>query len=125
VFGADRRESGEIAIDGRSARIHNPADAVAAGMGFLPEDRKAQGLILQLAVRTNMALPALYRLNRRGVIRRPQVVQVTDRLVHRLRIRLRSPDQQVRYLSGGNQQKSELVMWLFLSPHVLILYFPL
>lgn len=122
IFGADPHKSGEILVKGHRVTIHNPVDAVGASLGFVPEDRKLQSLVLQMAVRQNMVLPALRsRLSRGGVIDNRKVDSNTTRFIERLRIRLRSPSQQVRYLSGGNQQKVVLAKWLMLSPAVLIL----
>src|SRR5438105_10307457 len=70
LFGADRATAGEIAVDGTTRKIKSPTDAVKAGLGLVPEDRKAQGLILQMAVRENVALPSLRSRSRLGVLRR-------------------------------------------------------
>jgi ABC-type sugar transport system ATPase subunit len=121
IFGADHATSGEIAVDGTIRKIKSPTDAVAAGLGLVPEDRKAQGLILQMAVRENVALPSLSSLSNFGVLKRRGVDSATSELVRSLRIRLRSLGQEARTLSGGNQQKVVLAKWLMLSPRVLIL----
>jgi ribose transport system ATP-binding protein len=121
LFGADRATSGEIAVDGVVTTIHSPTDAVKAGLGLVPEDRKAQGLVLQMAVRENMALPSLKSLSRAGVLKMRSVDSATRKLAGGLRIRLRSMGQEARTLSGGNQQKVVLAKWLMLSPRVLIL----
>jgi ABC-type sugar transport system ATPase subunit len=122
IFGSDNRVSGEILVQGKKVAVHSPVDAVGAGLGFVPEDRKLQSLVLQMAVRQNMVLAALRsRLSRNGYISGRKVDQNTRHYIERLNIRLRSPSQQVRYLSGGNQQKVVLAKWLMLSPPVLIL----
>jgi ABC-type sugar transport system ATPase subunit len=121
LFGADHASAGTIVVAGAPKRISSPTDAVAAGLGLVPEDRKGQGLILQMAVRRNIALPSLSRLSRLGVVRNDAVESAAEEQVKRLRIRLRSLGQETRTLSGGNQQKVVLGKWLMLSPRVLIL----
>jgi ribose transport system ATP-binding protein len=122
LFGADRTEAGEIIVDGQPVNIQSPVDAVKAGLGLVPEDRKTQSLILNLAVRQNMVLSALRdRLSRNGVIDKRGVEGGIKHYIDRLNIHLRSPEQKIRFLSGGNQQKVVLSRWLMLSPSVLIL----
>lgn len=122
LFGADHRKSGEILIKGQAVTVHSPVDAVSSGLGFVPEDRKLQSLILQMAVRQNMVMASLRsRLSTSGYINSRKVDENTRHYIERLNIRLRSPSQQVRFLSGGNQQKVVLAKWLMLSPSVLIL----
>jgi ABC-type sugar transport system ATPase subunit len=122
LFGADKREAGELELNGQPVKIHSPVDAVKAGIGLVPEDRKLQSLILQMAVRHNMVLSALpVKLAHYTVIDKNGVEESLHHYIDRLNIRLRSPSQQVRFLSGGNQQKVVLGKWLMLSPSVLIL----
>lgn len=122
LFGADKRETGEIILNGKKADIQSPVAAVKAGIGLVPEDRKSQSLILMMAVRQNMVLSALRdKLSRFGVIDKNGVEKNIHRYIDRLNILLRAPEQQVRFLSGGNQQKVVLGKWLMLSPSVLIL----
>jgi len=122
LFGADKAEAGEVILDGKVVDIQSPVDAVRAGIGLVPEDRKMQALILNLAVRQNMTLPALReKLSHNGVIDKRGVEKNIKHYIDRLNIHLRSPDQKVRFLSGGNQQKVVLSKWLMLSPRVLIL----
>ncbi len=121
LFGADRAERGDIVLNGRKARIASPEDAVALGVGFVPEDRKLQALILDLAVRQNMVLASLRSFSRGGVIRRKAIERSVGAYVRDLNVQLRSASQHVRFLSGGNQQKVVLAKWLMLSPRILIL----
>lgn len=121
IFGADKTEAGEIVLNGQAVHIHSPIEAVKLGIGFVPEDRKKDALVLHHSVRENMILAGLRKLSRFGVIRFDQVREAMDRYIARLDIRLRSPDQEVKRLSGGNQQKVVLCKWLVLSPKVLIL----
>ncbi len=121
LFGADRATSGTILIDGVRKHIRNPNDAVGAGIGLVPEDRKIQGLVLQLAVRENMVLPSLRRLSTLGVLKKRQLNAAAAEHVRQLRIRIRALNQEARTLSGGNQQKVVLAKWLMVSPRILIL----
>lgn len=122
LFGAETAEAGEIILDGEPVKVESPVDAVKAGIGLVPEDRKSQSLILSLAVRHNMVLAALGgKLSRHGVIDKSGVEGNIKHFIDRLSIQLRSPEQQIRFLSGGNQQKVVLSKWLILSPKVLIL----
>jgi ribose transport system ATP-binding protein len=112
LAGADRPEAGEIALDGRALRFRGPADAIRAGICLLPEDRKAQGLLLGRSVLENYGLPNLARFARLGLLRRGLEREAFARWAGTLRIQVHSPDQAVRNLSGGNQQKVVLARWL-------------
>lgn len=121
VFGADPISGGEVFVEGAAVRIRTPADAIALGIGLVPEDRKQQALFLSLAIRNNMAVAAMGRL-------RAPLNYISDawekELVHDFRgalgIRMASPDQAIANLSGGNQQKVVLARWLALKPKILI-----
>ncbi len=112
VFGADRRDAGEILLDGRPLQIRSPRDAIAAGIGLLTEDRKLQGLVLGRSVRENFALPNLGRLSRLGFIDGRREREAFGRHVAALRIKVPHQDELARNLSGGNQQKVVLAKWL-------------
>ncbi|MBN1417531.1 MAG: sugar ABC transporter ATP-binding protein [Planctomycetes bacterium] len=121
VFGADRPAAGEVLVRGRPARIRAPRDAIAAGIGLVPEDRKAQGLILEMAVRINISLAGLRRYRPFALLDRRRERAIAERMVDRLRIRTPSIEQKTSLLSGGNQQKVVLARWLALEPSLLIL----
>ena len=104
LAGADRSDSGRIVRDGRAVRLRTPADAIRNGIGLLPEDRKADGLVAELTVARNLALPHGRRLARAGFLPRRCEEQLAQPLVNDLRVKA-TPAQQVRLLSGGNQQK--------------------
>jgi ABC-type sugar transport system ATPase subunit len=120
IVGADRAERGRITISGRVAQIHSPADAVRVRIGFLPEDRKQQGLVLGLTVERNVSLSHLSALARFGVVHGPQERREAEAAITDLKIRTPGPEQQVLYLSGGNQQKVVLAKWLAARAEVLI-----
>jgi ribose transport system ATP-binding protein len=120
LFGADKREAGEIHLDGRRLDVRSPRDAIAAGIGLLTEDRKLQGLVLGSSVRENFALPNLNRLTRFGFVQRRQERDEFARYVDALKIRIPHQEQRARNLSGGNQQKVVLAKWLARRCDVLI-----
>ena len=121
IFGADRREAGEIRLDGRLLAIRSPRDAIAAGIGLLTEDRKLQGLVLGHSARDNFALPNLDWLTRGGFVQR-STRAAGIRPLDRTDPRSSSPghEQPAGTLSGGNQQKIVLAKWLARDCEVLI-----
>jgi ribose transport system ATP-binding protein len=121
IVGADPRDAGTISIKGVAVRVRHPFDAIRRGVGFLPEDRKTQGLILGLSVGDNIALPSLARLSRAGVVRAGEGNRVAERLVRELRIKTSGLQQLAQQLSGGNQQKVVLAKWLAANADVLIM----
>lgn len=121
VFGADRPDGGSLAVSGRPASFREPADAIAAGFGFLSEDRKVEGIVPDMSVLENLTLALMPRLSRAGVVDRTEQRRVADLFIRRLGIKLASPDQKIRELSGGNQQKVLLARWLATDPRLLVL----
>jgi len=121
LFGADPLKGGEIWFEGKPVRLRSPRDAIRLGIGLVPEDRKAQGLFLKQSVRYNAAAGLLQRLSRFSFINFRAINQIVRELVERLRVRTPSLNQQVRNLSGGNQQKVIIARWLTLNPKVLIM----
>ncbi len=122
IFGADRHRSGKILIHGRDVRIAKPQDAVRHGIALVPEDRKAQGVVLDMAIRVNATMAKLGPLTDwAGFIRRRRERQTVDRLVADLRIRMSTMEAPVSSLSGGNQQKVVLSKWFLMGGDVVIL----
>ena len=121
LFGIDKKDTGQVWLDGQLADLVSPQASIQAGLGFVPEDRKLQGLILNMTVYQNVTLASLRQLTRSLVINRIAERTVTERFVEQLRIRTPGIRQLVKYLSGGNQQKVVLAKWLALQPKVLIL----
>ena len=121
IFGADKPTSGEVWVAGKKTNIQSPQDAVAAGIGFVPEDRKQQGLFLGLAMRINASAAVLPAMANFGFINRNAERTLTDESIAALQIKTASQEQIVGDLSGGNQQKVVLAKWLAIRPKVLIL----
>jgi len=121
LFGADRRDGGAIRVDGEPVRISSPLDAVGAGLGFVPEDRGTQGLVLMLSVKENIVLPTLDSHSRAGWVNRRSVRNTAQDYVEKLNVRTPHLQQKAMYLSGGNQQKVVLAKWLASQPKVLIM----
>ena len=115
VFGADPFTEGTVEVDGRRLRARRPRQGIAAGLGFITEDRKAEGLALGQSVRDN----TLLALRSGAAPSRPRAGLV-ERLATSTELRARSLEQEVRYLSGGNQQKVVLAKWLALAPGVML-----
>jgi inositol transport system ATP-binding protein len=121
IFGADPIDAGRILVDGREITLRSPKDAIRAGIGLVPEDRKLQALFLSLAVRPNLSVAALDRLCRMlGVVDGGAERAMVEDYRRKLNIRMASPEQVIANLSGGNQQKVVLARWLALGPKVLI-----
>jgi ribose transport system ATP-binding protein len=113
---------GELQIRGKRKRLHSPRDAIRAGIAFIPQDRKAEGLLLPMTVRENLTLPILSRIAAAGVIRRPRERKAAEGMIDQLAIDARRPGQPVGTLSGGNQQKVLLGRWLLAKSQILLLY---
>jgi ribose transport system ATP-binding protein len=120
IFGADRRDAGEIRLDGQPLALRDPREAIAAGIGLLTEDRKLQGLVLGHSVRENFGLPNLTWLSRQGFVQRRREREEFGRYVDLIRIKIPNQEQRARNLSGGNQQKVVLAKWLARNCSVLI-----
>ena len=120
IAGADVPDAGRIVVNGQPVRVRHPRDAIRAGIGLVPEDRKRQGLVLSQSVAANLSLPQLSRLGRGGVVSRAREVEVASRWTRELRIKTPGIDTRVVTLSGGNQQKVVLGKWLAAGADVLI-----
>ncbi len=121
IFGADPIQEGQMHWDGKPVNFTSVREAIDVGMGYCPEDRKAEGVVPFLSVRENLTLAALPRLTHKGIINRDKQKQIVDQFIKMLGIKLSSPDQKIRELSGGNQQKVLLARWLCMNPQLLIL----
>ncbi|MGD1994608.1 MAG: sugar ABC transporter ATP-binding protein, partial [Anaerolineae bacterium] len=121
LFGIRPVVTGEVRLDGRRVRVSSPGEAIKLGMGLVPEDRKQQGLFMNMAVRENIVISAMNQVTEWIFVSRNQANRLAKRFVERLDIRTPSLGQRVRNLSGGNQQKVIIARWLTLRPKVLIL----
>jgi ribose transport system ATP-binding protein len=121
VFGADEVDNGRVSLEGKPLNLRSPNDAIRAGIAFLSEDRKAEGIVPEWSVRENMTLAALPALTNLGVVSRAKQNEIVDKFMKRLGIKASSGEQKIRELSGGNQQKVLLARWLCKKPKFLIL----
>jgi ABC-type sugar transport system ATPase subunit len=121
IFGADKLHSGEVYVDRKLQKIRSPKNAIDAGIGVCPEDRKEQGLVLERSIRENLTIPILRTLSRTGIIGRKDERQLSKRAVEKYRIKTHSIEKPTGELSGGNQQKVVLGRWLLAKLKVLIL----
>jgi inositol transport system ATP-binding protein len=120
IFGADAFDEGVIRVDGEPVKFESPRDAMARGIGLVPEDRKKQALFLGLAIRTNITIAGQERISRGWFIDERREETLIEDFRRQLSIRMVSPEQAVGLLSGGNQQKVVLARWLALRPKILI-----
>jgi ribose transport system ATP-binding protein len=121
IFGREPLDEGRLLVRGRPVRIRSPRQAIGAGLGFLTEDRKVEGLVLGLSVRENIGLPLLDRTSRFGLVDRRAEREMAERYTRDLRIKTPSIEQRVAFLSGGNQQKVVMSKWLAARADILIL----
>jgi len=122
IFGLHAgRSHGRVFLEGRQVRIESCADAIAAGLALVPEDRKREGLVMDMSVAANISLASLERLERVGFVSSRRELAMAGELGQRLSIRTASLRQPVKHLSGGNQQKVVIAKWLATQPKVLLL----
>ncbi|MEH6943346.1 sugar ABC transporter ATP-binding protein [Bacillus sp. JJ722] len=121
IFGLDRKSAGEIYINGKQVNIKSPSQAVNLGIGFITEDRKDEGLVLDFSIRENMALPNLKSFAPKVIIDQKTENDFVNLLIKRLSIKTQSAETKAGNLSGGNQQKIVIAKWIGIGPKVLIL----
>lgn len=121
LFGITHPSSGKAAIEGNPITIRSPADAVASGIVYVPEDRGRQGAIADMPIFQNITLPSLHRTSRQGFLRLAEEFKLAREYTERLNLRAASLDTDVGNLSGGNQQKVVIAKWLATQPKVIIL----
>lgn len=121
IFGIDKVTSGTIKINGKVINITSPVDAIKQGIGFLTEDRKAEGLVLDFSIKDNITLPSTSNFVKNGFFDDKTARLFVQKLVERLGVKSSSEDMVVGDLSGGNQQKVVLAKWIGIAPQVLIL----
>jgi ABC-type sugar transport system ATPase subunit len=121
IFGLDRKATGRIYLNGREVAVRSPRQAMSLGIGYLPEDRKKQGLVLSMGGRHNLSLPILDRLSIAGFVKTGPEKAMTRRYFDRLRVRTPHMDTAAWSLSGGNQQKIAMAKWLASECDVLLI----
>ena len=121
LAGADAATAGCMSLQGKAFQPANPLSAISASVGFLTEDRKLEGIVPDLSVRENLTLALLPALSRAGIVNEAEQQRIVARYIAQLGIRCAGPEQPIRQLSGGNQQKVLLARWLCMSPKLLIL----
>ncbi|MBA4699276.1 MAG: sugar ABC transporter ATP-binding protein [Ruminococcus sp.] len=121
IFGLSKKDKGEIIFDGKKLDIHNPKDAIKHGIAYVTEDRKDEGLVLEMSVGQNITLPSMKEMSEGLFINSGKENRTIKHQIEQLRIKLNSSRQLVKSLSGGNQQKVVLAKWLIREPRLLIL----
>ena len=121
LFGYKKLDSGELILDGKQVKINTPLDAIKLGFGFVTEDRKSEGLILDFSVKENLGITNFNKISKNGVVNNQKEKSLYDSMVKRLGVRTSGPGQTVKSLSGGNQQKIVIAKWLGIEPDILIL----
>ena len=124
LFGIDPFTAGEYEIDGKKCQIRSPHDAVRHRIAFVPDDRKAEGLVLPLSVEENILSLILSRISRAGFVSDAAARMEVESGIEQLKIKVSSPKQAVQYLSGGNQQKIVFSKWINTKPRILVLHEP-
>ena len=121
LYGINIKDSGEIYLNGNKVNINSPLDAIRLGIGMVPEEKKTEGLMLDLAVDQNITASSLKEISKYGFLSRGLEVSLANKFVKKLSINCPSLSQKVMYLSGGNQQKVIISRWLALNSKILIL----
>lgn len=121
IFGYRHKQSGKIFIDEKEVSIHTPYEAIKSGIGFITEDRKIEGLVLDLTVRENFSLPNFKKISSKSFISSKTERAFVNEMITKLHVKTSGSEQTVKSLSGGNQQKIVIGKWLGIEPKILIL----
>lgn len=121
IFGVSKKDEGQIFLNGVEVKAGSPADMIDLGIGLVPEGRKTQGLFLRMKVRENITMANLPRICSMQFIKQKEEIRRATEYVSKLRVKTTNIEQQVQYLSGGNQQKTIIARWLLNHPKVLFL----
>ena len=121
IFGVDPHREGKLYLSGKEIKIKKPLDAIKLGFGFITENRKTEGLILDFSIKKNIALPSVNALAKSGVIDDKEEFGFADTLSHKLGVKTQTIELPASALSGGNQQKVVIAKWVGMHPKLLIL----
>lgn len=121
IFGNLKKDSGKIYIDGEEVTIKNPRQAIAAGIGFVTEDRKTEGLLLEKSIAENIEIANLGKVSKGGVLKKEKQEEIVNQGIEEFRVKCFGPWHECNNLSGGNQQKVVLAKWVYTDPKILIL----
>jgi len=121
IFGNMPDATGKIIIEGKEVSIKNPRDAIAAGIGFITEDRKTEGLLLEKPISDNIEVANLKKVSIRNILNPKKQIELVKRGIEEFRIKCFGPQHECNNLSGGNQQKVVLAKWIYTEPKILIL----
>jgi ribose transport system ATP-binding protein len=121
IFGVDQVKSGKVYVEGKEVRIQSPQDAIAAGLAFITEDRKAEGLILDQTLEFNMTIASLKNFRKGSLLQLEQLTQIAKEYITELQVKPGDVQKHARKLSGGNQQKVVIAKWL--STHAKVFIF--
>ncbi len=121
IFGVDSCQDGQVLLNGSVIKIKKPEDAIAAGIGFITEDRKGEGLVLDFTIADNITLPTLAEFSKSSILNKKEMNSFANRLAKRLGVKTQTVDIEAASLSGGNQQKVVIAKWIGRKPSVLIM----
>ncbi|HPG20521.1 MAG TPA: sugar ABC transporter ATP-binding protein [Flexilinea sp.] len=120
IFGADKKESGQLFLHGKEIQIHKPLEAIEAGVFCVPEDRKRDGLCISMPVYQNATLPNMEKVTVNGIVNTQKEIAIAEEMIDELTIKTPTVSQTVKNLSGGNQQKVVVGKWLVKPAHVIL-----
>lgn len=121
VFGVDKCQSGEVLLKGQPLVINKPEDAIKAGIGFVTENRKSEGLILDFSIKRNIALPSVDTFAKNSVINYEKLSDFANTMAERLGVKAHTLELEAGALSGGNQQKVVIAKWVGMKPDIIIM----
>lgn len=121
LFGLDKQEGGTITLNGKTITLHSPSEAIKAGIAFITEDRKSEGLLLDFSIAQNITLPTLERICDSPIMKQSRLWDFAKKLSDKLHVKTQSISLPVSALSGGNQQKVVIAKWIGLSPSIIIM----
>lgn len=121
IFGNLKKDAGKIIIDGEEVSIKNPRQAIKAGIGFVTEDRKTEGLLLEKSIAENIEIANLGKVSKAGVLNKTKQGEIVNKGIEEFRVKCFGPWHECNNLSGGNQQKVVIAKWVYTDPKILIL----